>query len=128
MQFRFFLEAIIGNIYIFLGLSFLQCFCYTGDISCVSFFWRCSLESIRRTRPMQIKHIFSNSSLMHIERDYWIFFLSPCFKKALRICASKDPIDKLKQTSQRYCSVVINAMKNFRIFSVTNPFRRLAHL
>ena len=30
MQFRFFLEAIIGNIYIFLGLTFLQCFCYTG--------------------------------------------------------------------------------------------------
>ena len=31
MQFRFFLEAIIGNIYIFLGLTFLQCFCYTGE-------------------------------------------------------------------------------------------------
>ena len=58
---------------------------------------------------------------MYIYGDYWIqlsFTVFTVFKKKPSKYAH---IYKLKQTSQRYCSVVINAMKIiiFRIFSVT---------
>ena len=58
---------------------------------------------------------------MYIYGDYWIQLSFTVFKKKPSEYAH---IYKLKQTSQRYCNVVINAMKIiiFRIFSVTYIF------
>ena len=109
MQLKSFLEAIIGNIYILLGITLPPCFCCTGEYNYTIIKFYC-VSTGEQCKQSLSKYLFSNPKCLLL-CTYTETIGYSCSSPYLKKPSKHAHIYKLKQTSQRYCSVVINAME-----------------